>query len=192
MANRLGVSAVILCLSSVVSAAEPTKVTYTDHVLPILRDKCLSCHNPDKTRGGLDLSTYVKTMEGGSSGAVVKPGQPDDSRLWMLAAHKAEPKMPPQGGMLAVGAVDTLKHWIEQGALENASSKAVPIVKPKSEVALASIVRGRPAGPPPMPSTGLAALRTPTPRPAAVTALAVSPWAPLLAVDGPHEVVLLD
>jgi hypothetical protein len=94
--------------------------------------------------------------------------------------------------MLAVGSIDTLKHWIEQGALENATSKAVPIAKPKSEVALVSIVRGRPAGPPPMPSAGLGTLRAPTPRPTAVTAMAVSPWAPLLAVAGPHEVVLLD
>ncbi|HEY1377373.1 MAG TPA: c-type cytochrome domain-containing protein, partial [Gemmataceae bacterium] len=62
------------------SAAEPAKVNYTDHVLPLLRDKCLGCHNGDKARGGLDASNYVKLMEGGSSGAVVKPGDPDDSR----------------------------------------------------------------------------------------------------------------
>src|SRR3954470_3409560 len=65
------------------SAAEP-KLTYADHVLPILRDKCLGCHNSEKARGGLDASNYVKLMEGGSSGAVVKPGDPDDSRLYML------------------------------------------------------------------------------------------------------------
>src|SRR5436309_8548396 len=81
-------------------ASEPAKTTYADHVLPVLREKCLTCHNPEKARGGLDLSTYVKLMEGGSSGVVVKPGSPDDSRLYMLAAHKGEPKMPPNGGSM--------------------------------------------------------------------------------------------
>src|SRR5438045_5933351 len=86
-----------LCASVVAfpaSAAEPAKLTYTDHVLPVLRDKCVGCHNADKTRGGLDVSTYVKLMEGGSSGAVVKAGDPDESRLFLLAAHKAESAMP--------------------------------------------------------------------------------------------------
>src|SRR5262245_57165016 len=154
------------------SAAEPTKVNYAEHVLPILREKCLNCHNADKTRGGLDLSTYVKAMEGGSSGVVVKAGHPDDSRLFLLAAHKSEPKMPPEGGTLAPDSLSTLRRWIEQGALENAASKAVAIAKPKSEVASASIVRGRPAGAPPMPTAALPALAPATARPTAVTALA--------------------
>src|SRR5262249_12446144 len=34
------------------SAAEPKKTTYDEHVLPILRDKCIGCHNQDKKRGG--------------------------------------------------------------------------------------------------------------------------------------------
>jgi hypothetical protein len=84
-----------------------------------------------------------------------------------------------------------LRRWIDQGALEHATSKAVAAAKPKSEVALASIVRGRPAGAPPMP-TALPGLAAATPRPTAVTALAASPWAPLLAVAGPKEVLLLD
>src|SRR5205085_11170684 len=94
-------------------AAEPAKVNYADHVLPVLREKCLGCHNSDKARGGLDASNYVKLMEGGSSGAVVKPGDPDDSRLFLLAAHKAEPKMPPKADPLPVEQVATIKRWIE-------------------------------------------------------------------------------
>jgi hypothetical protein len=85
-----------LCLCGETSFAADPKVNYIDHVLPILRDSCLGCHNADKQKGGLDASNYVKLMEGGSSGAVVKPGDPDDSRLYTLAAHKAEPKMPPK------------------------------------------------------------------------------------------------
>jgi hypothetical protein len=170
-------------------AAEPAKVNFTDHVLPVLRDKCLACHNADKARGGLDASNFVKLMEGGSSGAVVKPGDPDDSRLYLLTAHKAEPKMPPKADPLPADQLALLKKWIEQGALETAGSKAPLIVK-KSEVASASITKGRPAGAPPMPKAPLPLAIPRTPRPAAVTALAASPWAPLVAVAAPHSVLL--
>lgn len=173
-------------------AADPPKTTYADHVLPILREKCINCHSADKSRGGLDLSTFVKTMEGGSSGAVVKPGHAEDSRLFLLAAHKGEPKMPPQGNAIPADALATLQRWIDQGALENAASKAPLINKPKSEVALASIVRGRPNGPPPLPAAPLSPLNAPTNRPSPVTALAVNPWSPLVAVAGPKEAILLD
>jgi hypothetical protein len=33
------------------------KTTYADHVLPIFREKCASCHNTDKKTAGLDLTT---------------------------------------------------------------------------------------------------------------------------------------
>jgi hypothetical protein len=180
-----------LCLcGSFSSAAEPAaKVNFNDHILPLLRDKCLGCHNADKARGGLDASNFVKLMEGGSSGAVVKPGEPDDSRLYLLSAHKAEPKMPPKSDPLPAEQLAMLKRWIEQGALETAGSKAPLIVK-KSEVASASITKGRPTGPPPMPKGTLPQAIPATPRPAAVTALAASPWAPIVAVAAPHSVLL--
>jgi hypothetical protein len=121
---------------------------------------------------------------------VVKPGDPDDSRLFLLAAHKAEPKMPPQGGPLPADGIATIRKWIELGAIETATSKAPLIAKPKSDVALASTVKGRPPGPPPMPAGPLSQDVTRTPRAGAVTALAASPWAPLLAVAAPHQVLL--
>jgi len=115
-------------------AAEPAKVNFTDHVLPVLRDKCLACHNADKARGGLDASNFVKLMEGGSSGAVVKPGDPDESRLYLLTAHKAEPKMPPKADPAAGRAGRDSETMDRTGCSRNRRSKAPLIVK-KSEVA---------------------------------------------------------
>src|SRR5438034_3492778 len=132
------------CNSSL-TAAETAKTNYADHVLPVLREKCLNCHNTEKAKGGLDMSNYVKLMAGGSSGVVVKPGDPDDSRLFLLAAHKAEPMMPPQGGPMPAAGLDTIRKWIREGAPETAGSKTVIVNKPKSEVSLVSITRGRPA-----------------------------------------------
>lgn len=181
----------VLALVSTAHGAEPkTKVNFDQHVAPILREKCVACHNADKAKGGLDMSTFAKLMEGGASGVVVKSGDADGSRLFTLTAHKEMPYMPPQSPMIAKESVDLLQAWIQQGALENAGSKAMP-VKPKTDVALASIKRGRPDGPPPMPEAkagGVEVVRTP--RSNAVVALAASPWAPLVAVGGQKQVLL--
>ena len=40
---------------------------YKDHVQPLLRKHCLNCHNPDKARSDLDVSTYAKLMAGGQT-----------------------------------------------------------------------------------------------------------------------------
>lgn len=168
-----------------------SKITYDDHVLPILRDKCLGCHNQDKSRGGLVASTYVGLMAGGSSGEVIKPGDPDNSRLMQLVSHKAEPHMPPKSPMIPAENLETIKKWIVGGALENAGSKARVSTAPKNELVLGSASKGKPDGPPPMPAAKPkrdTIIRTA--RPNAVTALASSPWAPLIAVSGNKQVLL--
>jgi hypothetical protein len=170
-------------------AALVKKTTYDEHVLPILRDACIACHGPDKKRGGLSVHTFTALMQGGASGAVVKPGDADGSRLFLLMAHKAEPAMPPKSPKLAQAKLDVVQKWIAEGALENSGSKAV-VVKPSTDIGLTSIVRGKPAVPP-MPTKPLPL--DPVVKSAkanAITALASSPWAPLVAVGGQKQVLL--
>ena len=62
-------------------AQEPAKITYDDHVKPIFREHCSSCHNNNAKKGGLSLETYQATMAGGSSGEVLVAGDLDSSRL---------------------------------------------------------------------------------------------------------------
>ena len=183
----------VFSVSSVVnssSAADPkTKFTYDQHILPILTAHCVGCHKGESAKGGLDLSTFAKLKEGGASGEVLKPGDADGSRLWRVTAHKEQPFMPPKMPMIDKEKVDTLALWIQQGALENAGSKPIA-VKPKAEVGLMSVKRGKPDVAP-MPEKPL---RTEpvvtTAKPNAVIALAASPWAPLVAVGGVKQVML--
>jgi hypothetical protein len=179
--------------ASVGCAADPKKapkVTYDEHVLPLLKDKCIGCHNPDKKSGGLILNNYARVMQGSSSGAIVKPGDPDGSPLFKVIAHTQEPFMPPKSPTLPKDFLDLIEKWIAGGALENNGSKAIA-VKPKVDIGLTSVVRGRPSGPPPMPPKTLS-LRpvVGTKKANAVTALANNPWAPLIAVGGQHQVLL--
>ena len=69
----LRVPVISLIVSSLLLAQE--KTSYDDHILPIFEQSCLNCHNPDKTKGGLDLSNYAAAIKGGSSGKVVEPGR---------------------------------------------------------------------------------------------------------------------
>src|SRR5262249_45270209 len=156
------------------AAAEPkkAKTTYDEHVLPILRDKCIGCHNQDKKRGGLGLSNYTAPMQGGSSGVGVKPGDAEGRLLFRPRSHKEPPNMPPKSPRLPDATLAIIEKWIRDGAPENAGSKATVAGKPTTDIGLTSVVRGKPAGPPPMPPATLTlepAVRTKTAN--AVTAL---------------------
>ncbi len=165
------------------------KISYDDHILPLFEQACLNCHNPDKTKGGLDLSTFGGTMKGGSSGKIVEPGDVA-STLVNLVKQTAEPKMPPEGEKLSPAQIDLLVKWIEGGLLENKSSSARKPSKPKFETALRSDPAAKPDGPPPMPEHLLLEPPVLTERPSAVHALAASPWAPLLAITAQRQILL--
>jgi mono/diheme cytochrome c family protein len=165
------------------------KISYDDHVLPIFEQACLNCHNPDKTKGGLDLSNYAGAMKGGSSGKVVEPGD-ISSTLISCVKQTAEPNMPPEGEKLSGDQIALLVKWIEGGLLENKSSSARKPSKPKFETALRSNSGAKPEGPPPMPEHLLLEPPVITERASAVHAIAASPWAPLLAVTAQRQILL--
>jgi hypothetical protein len=165
------------------------KVTYTDHVLPILKAKCGACHSADSAKGGLVVDNYTALMQGGASGEVVEGGNSDASRLYELISHKAEPKMPPKEPRLPDEQLAIFKKWIDGGALETLDSKA-KIKKPAFTLGTAVITTGKPEGPPAMPENLPTDPLVASTRGNAVTAMAASPWAPLIAVSS-HKQVLL-
>ncbi len=172
--------------------ADAKNPTYDEDVLPIVKQHCVNCHGTDQQKGDLNLATYSALQQGGSSGTVVAPGNPDKSRLFLLTSHATEPKMPPKSAKIPDAQIALLKLWIEQGAKENAGSKVNIPATPKTDIGLKSVVKGRPEGPPPMPAIGKLKLDpvVVARRPGAVLALATSPWAPLAAVGGQKQVIL--
>jgi hypothetical protein len=63
-----------------ISPAQDKPANYEDQVTPVLRNHCFKCHNPDKNKADLDLTSYNGAMKGSSSGAVLKPGDPSASK----------------------------------------------------------------------------------------------------------------
>ncbi|MFM9962992.1 MAG: c-type cytochrome domain-containing protein [Planctomycetaceae bacterium] len=188
------VTVIILCIPTFAQESKPDAakpkavVTYKDHVSPILRKHCGNCHNPDKATSDFDVMTYQTLMAGGSSGEAIAAGSPDSSRLYKAVAHIEEPFMPPKAAKIPEADLAIIKKWIELGAPETSVSAAKNATR-KVDLDLASVSTGKPDVPP-MPDKLPEVSLPQTKRPHPVTALAASPWAPLVAVAG-HERVLL-
>lgn len=178
-----------LCLGSLF-AQTTEKITYDDHVFPVLESKCLNCHNPDKKKGDLDLSTYVGTMAGSSGGKIVLAGDGGSSKLYTVTVHTEEPVMPPEGDKIAKKDANIIRAWIDGGLLENKGSKAQKKKRPAFSLAAVPSANKRPEGPPPMPKDLLLEPVMVAARSTVINDMDASPWAPLIAVTGQRQVLL--
>jgi DNA repair exonuclease SbcCD ATPase subunit len=177
--------------SSALIAQDAEKITYEDHIKPLLENKCFSCHNPDKKKGDLDLTSFGAVMAGGGGGAVVDSGNVDGSRLWTTCAKKEEPFMPPEGSPLNAKELDILAKWVTGGLLETKSSLAKKSTKPKVDMAV-TVTSGKPEGPIAKPEHVLLEPVIVTPRTTAIVAMAASPWTSLVALAAPKQILLYD
>ncbi|MEM9645730.1 MAG: hypothetical protein AAF989_12140, partial [Planctomycetota bacterium] len=102
--------------------------------------------------------------------------------------HEDTPVMPPNQDRIPDEQLGLIQQWIEGGILENSGSKAR--AKKKKNLAFVSLSKGKPDGPAAMPETAPLKTVVVTERPATTTAIACSPWAPLVAIAGQRQVVL--
>ena len=170
--TALGSFILSLCFAS----GSTAKPNFQDDIIPVFEQSCNSCHNPDRARGGLDLTSINAILAGGSSGEVSIPGDPDSSLLYLLPARLQEPHMPPRGEKIEKAQLSLIKNWIAQGMLPTASGK--PMKKKKSSVnlALGSVSIGKPDGPPPMPKYLALQPTLVTNRAFAPSAMSAAPW----------------
>ena len=166
----------IVSLTGLCWTAKASDVTYSEHIRPLFKTHCLNCHNPDKSKGGLDLSTMAGVLEGSSGGEVVKAGVADSSSLYLSVIHDdtMEP-MPPKKPKLPQAKLDLIRNWIQGGLVEKKGGKSkLRNITFKLEAGAV----GRPEQPA-MPQD-LEPVKLVKGSP--VTAMAVSPWAPLAAI----------
>lgn len=185
----MSVCGTVVAQEKATAPAKEEKITFDQHILPIFREKCGSCHNGNDKKGDLVLDNYGLAMQGGASGEVVgTDGDASQSQLYLVITHASEPKMPPQQPKLPDEQLTLIRRWIEGGALENSGSKA----RPKKNLAMAKveISNQRPAGPPPMPVNLPIDPLLVASRANGVTALAVNPWSPIAAVAGHKQIFL--
>lgn len=174
-----------LFVAASAAAADPatdSAVTY-DQVRPVFRKHCVTCHNSDRPRGDLDLSSFGAIKSGSGSGPVAIAAKPDESLLYTVTAHLEEPSMPPNKPKIPQREIDLIRRWIDGGMPERGgegASPGRPDASPGVAVASTTLTASAP----------LLTAVAPLPRPTAATALAISPAAPLVAVSGLRQVVL--
>ena len=59
---------------------DPTSF-YAMRVQTIFEEKCVLCHNAEKSKGSLRLDSYADLMKGGKDGPVIHPGDTSKSEL---------------------------------------------------------------------------------------------------------------
>lgn len=109
----------------VAGAAKPPaeQVVYTDVIVPILEQKCYSCHNADKQKGKYRMDEYDLLVKGGKEGDGIVPGKADDSNIIVRIdlPEDDDEHMPPEGKKdLAAHEVVLVKWWIDKGASKDA------------------------------------------------------------------------
>jgi hypothetical protein len=105
----------LLLLLAVPPAAPADEALFRERIAPLLHQRCLSCHNADRHRGGLDLSDRMTLLKGSDNGSVVTPGQAERSLL-LKAVSGSQPRMPKQGPKLTSDEVAVLRRWIDAGS----------------------------------------------------------------------------
>ncbi len=106
-------------------STDKSGITYQT-VEPFLQLKCASCHNSEKAKGRLDVTSYAAIMKGGRE-VVVNPGDVEGSLLVhrMVIPLDDDDHMPPPSQLQPTPEeIDMVKAWIASGAKEGP-----PIVK---------------------------------------------------------------
>ena len=98
--------------------ASQSSVDYFRDVRPILENKCYSCHQGSKVKGGLRLDLASEALLGGNAdGPAIVPHRPLESALIQRVTTKDPDEiMPAKGDPLSAKEIDLLSRWIQDGA----------------------------------------------------------------------------
>ncbi len=119
---------VTLVLPVAVASADESQVQFFEkHIQPLLKQRCYECHShaSGKAKGGLVLDSRRGWEKGGSEGAALVPGKPDESLL-MEAVRYESYEMPPEE-KLRDREIALLEKWIAMGAPDPRESKVLEI-----------------------------------------------------------------
>lgn len=152
----------VLSTAVATTAAEP--VSWYREINPLFKRSCNGCHNPNKTKGDVDTSSYTGLLKPGKHGPNFLAGDPAKSLL-LQQLLGPEPDMPKEGDPLTEAEVALVSRWIQEGAHDDTPANAY-----STKLSAPPIYRARPV----------------------IASLAVSPDGKWLAVSGYHEVFLFD
>lgn len=108
-------------------------IVYKDVVFRILDNKCVTCHNPNKQKGELVMTSFDKLLQGGKNGPIFKAGNPEESEM-IKRIHlplEDEDHMPPEGkDPLEENEIAILERWIALGTSDTLRFDQLPKSEP--------------------------------------------------------------
>ncbi len=136
MSSRL----LILGLLGASAALAEEKLSFNEHIRPILSDNCLACHGADAghRKAKLRLDQFESVTADREGFRAIVPGSPENSELWqrIISSDEDEVMPPPDSHKAPLKPAQRalIKKWIEQGAVyqrhwsyEPVSSPTVPL-----------------------------------------------------------------
>lgn len=127
--------------------AQQAPVSFVKDLVPILADKCLTCHQETKARGKYRVDHFEKLLKAGNSEEIpITAGDLANSYFYhLLITEDADERMPLDDDPLPEAQVNLFKRWIEEGAKFDGPDPKAPLVTlretPKSSVALGDYKR---------------------------------------------------
>jgi uncharacterized membrane protein/mono/diheme cytochrome c family protein len=102
------------------AAPSPASATvFAVRIAPIFNRNCVSCHGPEKVKGGLRLDSYAGLIKGGEDGLVIAPWLPQKSELYrrITLPPDDDDAMPSDGKKpLSPADIEQIQDWIAAGA----------------------------------------------------------------------------
>lgn len=102
-----------------IPTASKKKVSFKKEIWPLIKDKCLDCHGPDKQKSEYRMDTREAAIKGGEyEEKAIIPGNSLKSPLIHFTAQAVvDMEMPPKKkNFLTKEQVSLLRAWIDQGA----------------------------------------------------------------------------
>lgn len=143
----LAVAAAVCLIAGPAPGREPAgRISFNDHIRPILSENCFACHGPDSAnqQAGLRLDAFESATAELDSGmrAIVPEDVAASELVARVSSDDPDLVMPPPDakiGRLSPEQVETLKAWIAQGAGYEPHWAFVPPAKPAAADAAAGI-----------------------------------------------------
>lgn len=90
--------------------SSPSTASFSGDVFPILERRCVQCHGPSRTSGGVRLDSRDAVM------TVVVPG---DAAVSLLVEVVVTGNMPRRGPKLLSSEIEAISAWVNAGAPDN-------------------------------------------------------------------------
>jgi Planctomycete cytochrome C len=124
VALGMGMVTSVGILNSPNACAAEEIVSFKEDILPLLKWRCASCHEPGGAgyeKSGLDLTSYAGVMKGTKFGPMIIPREPESSNLMLLLDWRAAPALRMPHGKKQLSSCDrgSIRTWIRQGAKDN-------------------------------------------------------------------------